>query len=77
MVISSLLASTVRGRHFWHSRYRVPPLQSGGIAECIRSFLPAFECAIILVLRCLLTHSIVSSMSVVDTVFKSGSNAER
>ena len=34
---------TMRGRHFWYTRYRVPPLQSCGIAECLRSFPSAFE----------------------------------
>ena len=33
----------MRGRHFWYTRYCVPPLQSCGIAECLRSFLSAFE----------------------------------
>ena len=34
-------------RHIWYTRYRVPPLQSSSIAECLRSFLSAFECLII------------------------------
>ena len=38
--ISSLLAPTgnMRRRHFWYTRYRVPPLQSCGIAECLPQF---------------------------------------
>ena len=36
MAISSLLASMCR-RHFWYTRYRVPPLQPGSITECLLS----------------------------------------
>ena len=48
-VVLALLASTgnsVRAP-FWYTRYHVPPLQSGGIAECLLSFLSALECPII------------------------------
>ena len=34
---------TMRGHHFWYIRYRVPPLQSGGITECLRTFPFVFE----------------------------------
>ena len=27
------------GHHFWLTGYHVPPLQSGGITECLLSFL--------------------------------------
>ena len=41
MVILSLLASaeTMCGHHFWHTSYRIPPLQSCVITECLRSFV--------------------------------------
>ena len=48
---------TMCRRHFWYSRYHVPPLQCCGIAECLRSFLSAFECPIIPAVQRLLTYS--------------------
>ena len=45
MAILSLLAptgNTTSGRHFWYSRYRIPPLQSCGITESLHSFPSAF-----------------------------------
>ena len=41
MVILSLLASTetMCGHHFWHTSYRIPPLQSCVITECLHSFV--------------------------------------
>ena len=46
------------GRHFWYTRYRVPPLPSSGITECLHRFPSTFERLSIPVVRLLLTYSI-------------------
>ena len=45
------------GCHFWYTRYCVPPLQFGGITECLRTFPFAFERPSIPVIWWLLTYS--------------------
>ena len=52
----------MRRHHFWYTRYRVPPLQSCGIAECLRSFPSAFQCPNIPVVLWSLTYSSCSRL---------------
>ena len=46
----------MRSHHLWYTRYRVPLLQSGGIAEYLCTFPSALECPSIPVVRWLLTY---------------------
>ena len=62
MVILSLLASTGNktcGHHFSHTSYRIPPLHSCIIAECLHSFVSTLESPITYVVWWLLTYSMV------------------
>ena len=59
MAILTLLApqETMRGRHFWYTRYCLPTLQFGGITECLRSFPPRLSIRVYLSSDNLVTYS--------------------